>query len=70
MEKSTRKRYMFQRKTPLMDLRKKLLQQQEEFMKLWNDNVIESVDRDELAYILETAHQPLLGTETLSYKLN
>ena len=39
-------------------------------MKLWNDNVIESMDRDELAHILETAHEPLLGTETLSYKLS
>ena len=30
-------------------------------MKLWSDNVIESVDRDKFVHTLETAHEPLLG---------
>ena len=54
------------RKFPLTDLRKKILKQQEEFMKLWSDNVIKSMDRDELVHTLETAHEPLLGMETLN----
>ena len=36
------------RNVPLTDLRKKILKQQEEYMKLWSDNVTESMDRDEL----------------------
>ena len=34
-------------------------------MKLWSDDVIESMDRDELVHTLKMVHEPLLGTETL-----
>ena len=34
-------------------------------MKLWSNDVIVSMDRDELVHTLKMAHEPLLGTETL-----
>jgi hypothetical protein len=46
------------RKIPLADLRQKMLKQQEELMKLWSDDVIESMNRDELIHTLQKAHKP------------
>ena len=34
-------------------------------MKLWSDDVIESMNRDKLIHTLEKAHEPLVGTESL-----